>query len=178
MIRIRNKKRLTPLAALLALPLLMAASAQGCAPQTPPGPVSNQPVSIFSQRGGVYILSKDGKVYYVGQGELSRRSSDWARDEPDMSFRVILRADSYNVERGAEQIAWEFYKSKGDPLTLNKEVPMTRSYRYYQQSLDDANAYVKEHGWSSESDPLDRAAPDDPAGDGGGADDPIDLPGV
>lgn len=170
------RRRIKLLCALLLLPMLMAASAQGCTPPhpdtgTPPGPENNVPANIFSPRGGIYIEMFDRKVVYVGYGDLASRINSWRALYPHDSFRVIMRVDPSKAtdplltEQGIETIAINYYRSQHMPLR-NAEEGMSKTYRYYDRAMKDAQDYINKNGWEEDaSDPLNFENPDDPGAD-------------
>lgn len=182
------RRRIKLLCALLLLPMLMAASAQGCTPPhhdtgTPPGPENNEPVNVSSPRGGVYIELFDRKITYVGSGDLEERIERWRSMFPDRSYRVIERVDPAKTsdpmltELGIEQIAIDYYRSGGMQLR-NNDPAIAKTNRYYDQAMKDARAYIDKNGWEEDaSDPLNVVNPEDPGSeDVGGFDDFPEIP--
>lgn len=168
-----SRRRIKPLLVLLLLPLLMAASAKGCAPPqpstgAPPGPVNNEPASIFSPSGGVYIELFDRKITYVGSGDLRTRIAKNLAKYPERSYRVLIRVDPSKTsdpgltEDGIEQTAINYYKADGMPLR-NQVAAIAKSNRYYDRAMELAKQYIDKYGWEEDaSDPLNVKNPDDP----------------
>ena len=60
-----------------------------------------------SGKYGVYVLTADGKIKYVGQGNYAERRARHRASKPHHQFVPIYDVDDWKIRRGVEQILIE-----------------------------------------------------------------------
>jgi hypothetical protein len=92
-------------------------------------------------RGGVYVLrDTDGMVARSGRtNDLDRREAEHLRDPSlkDFDFEAVYRTDSYNEQRGLEQILHDTYQPP-----LNRIQPISSSNQNYDAYMEAARKYL------------------------------------